>query len=480
MEFDEPVAVGGDGNVRLRLDVGTDDTNQGNSRKTVSTYSVLHNGQTLRFVYTVAGHDTNPNLRDRDADGVWVQTNAGGTAVFLPANADPAISPTLTHAVTGEDADLTAGWLPTTGDPLHKVDGSKDDDDIGPLPSSATVDGDTLTVTFDTNLAAPADADALRFDFLVRGAGGIGADDKAHSQSPSTVAHGTGTDADKLTLTLGAPAQAGETVTLTYTGKTLKGAGTNGKKAPMFRGLAVTNDTSGTAGPALLHASVEGQELRMVFDAALDTASLPAGSAFFVEATDPDEDVRILTGTGTATIDGAVGQGDAGRGDARGRAGPRVLREAVLVAAQGLGIRQPRGAVVRQLPARGGIRRRGAEAGRRRGGTDGDVTGAVEAVAVFRRGAGQFLGAGHRGFRSAGGRQRRDGLDGRGRGSIRGADARPAGGVGDGVRGDLDARDAAHPGLGGQLRGAVPADGQRHDRQAGVPVGGRGRQPESC
>ena len=125
VEFDEPVAVGGDGNVRLRLDVGTDDTNQGNSRKTVSTYSVLHNGQTLRFVYTVAGHDTNPNLRDRDADGVWVQTNAAGTAVFLPANANPAISPTLTHAVTGEDADLTAGWLPTTGDPLHKVDGSK-------------------------------------------------------------------------------------------------------------------------------------------------------------------------------------------------------------------------------------------------------------------------------------------------------------------------------------------------------------------
>ena len=70
----------------------------------------------------------------------------------------------------------------------------------------------------------------------------------------------------------------------------------------MFRALAVTNNTPGASGPALLHASVTGTKLKMVFDANLDTGSLPSGSAFTVEAEDTDSDVRDIAGTGTASI----------------------------------------------------------------------------------------------------------------------------------------------------------------------------------
>ncbi len=278
VEFNAPVTVSDQTALKLRLDLGEDSDSRASNRETMDLQSVRHGGQTLRFEYSV-GNSNNCSLTtqhgDCDPDGIWVQRDPDGRNIVLfPA------SVTITHAVTGEAADRTYRHLPTAGDPLHKVDGSKDDDDIGPLPSSATVNGDTLTVTFDTNLAALADADALRFDFFVRGAAGIGADDRTQSQSPSTVVRGTGTDADKLTLTLGVPALADETVTLTYLGTTLKGSGASGKRAPMFRGLAVTNNTPGTKGPALVHASVAGTKLRMVFGADLDTGSAPSGTGW--------------------------------------------------------------------------------------------------------------------------------------------------------------------------------------------------------
>ena len=312
VEFNEPVVLGGTGDVRLRLDLGNDDANLGNSRETMDLDSVRHNGQTLRFKFTVGRSNTCTATTQQgycDRDGIWVQPRSAtdDQVVFL------ASTRTLTHAVTGEAADLTYGHLPTpganAGDPLHKVDGSKQLGDVGPVASSATVNGDTLAVTFVTgagvtgHLAEPADLDALRYDFFVRGAGGIGADDRDVSQSPSAIVYRSVVNGDSFTgleLTLGTPARAGDTVTLTYLGTTLKS--TIDKRAPMVRGLAVTNDTPGTAGPMPLHASVTGTKLKMVFGADLDTASLPSGSAFLVEADDLDGDTRDIAGTGTVSI----------------------------------------------------------------------------------------------------------------------------------------------------------------------------------
>ena len=46
------------------------------------------------------------------------------------------------------------------------------------------MNGATLKLVFAAGLAEPSDLGALRFDFQVRGAGGIGADDKERQPEP--------------------------------------------------------------------------------------------------------------------------------------------------------------------------------------------------------------------------------------------------------------------------------------------------------
>ena len=292
----QPVAIGGVGDVQLRLDLGTDDTDLTNSRKvlTLDSDSVLHGGETLRFVHTVEAADT-------DADGVWVRTGDSNQVLFTTGTA------TIAHADTGAAASLTLGGLPTTGNPRARVDGTKTDTDIGPKPTGATVNGATLKVTFDENLDRPSvtgNTDDLRLNLAVQGAGGIDGGNRGARQHPEAIS--LSTDARTLTLTLSVAARADDTVTLTYTGRQLKGAGTGGIQAPMFRDLAVTNNTTGAKGPAPVHASAAEKTLRVIFDEALDAASTTAGSAFQVVTAGPSGDGQVIAGTGTAAIDGKI------------------------------------------------------------------------------------------------------------------------------------------------------------------------------
>ena len=301
---DEPMEIGGKlDHVRLRLDLGPDDADLGNSRRLLRSPEVRHGGETLRFAYTVvSGSDcgTEDASGDCDRDGVWVQTAPGASNQVVFVSGDS----TLTHAVTGETVDLTLAGLPSDGSEFGKfakVDGSKTQLDIGPRPTGAAVDGATLTATFSGNLDTSVDTDALRLDLLVAGAGQVRNFDGG-VQHPSAISVSGAT----LTLTLGAPARAGETVTLSYVGRLLRGAGSDGKQAPMFRDLAVANGT-GTAAPVPLRAAVRGagKELKVHFDKAL-AGSLPAGSAFVVSTEDRDDDRRVIDGTGTAAVDGKV------------------------------------------------------------------------------------------------------------------------------------------------------------------------------
>ena len=114
VRFSEAVTVsGGNNSVRLRLDLGADDTTLANSRKVLKLKSVV-GGDTLRFEHRVA-------RRDGDPDGVWVQTASATNArtVFTVGGA------TVTSAATGTAAVLTTSGLPTSGAANHKVDGSR-------------------------------------------------------------------------------------------------------------------------------------------------------------------------------------------------------------------------------------------------------------------------------------------------------------------------------------------------------------------
>ena len=114
VRFSETVTVsGGNNNVRLRLDLGADDTNLANSRRVLKLKSVV-GGNTLRFEHRVA-------RRDSDPDGVWVQTISATNArtVFTVGGA------AVTSTATGVAAVLTKSGLPTSGAANHKVDGSR-------------------------------------------------------------------------------------------------------------------------------------------------------------------------------------------------------------------------------------------------------------------------------------------------------------------------------------------------------------------
>ena len=291
VEYSEPVKV--TGTPRLRLQLG-DDATPANNRKQVNFESKLHGGRTLRFAYTVAASDA-------DTTGVWVETSGTNkTVVFLPSGA------TIKSAENDAAAGLTRTDLSTTGDANAKVDGTKTATDTGPRPTGATVNGATLEVTFDKTLDTSVDTSELPLYFDVRGTELSGGHRNAY-QHPSAVAFHN-TDNMKLVLTLGEAARAGDEVTLGYTLINHTGPlkDTDDKVAPAFIGLAVTNNTAGTAGPAPSRASVRARTLQLVFDGDLDTSSAPAGSAFLVETGDRDDDRRSIAGTGTATVSGAT------------------------------------------------------------------------------------------------------------------------------------------------------------------------------
>ena len=104
VRFSEAVTVsGGNNSVRLRLDLGTDDTNFANSRKVLKLKSIV-GGDTLRFEHRVA-------RRDSDPDGVWVQTASATNSRTVFTVGDGAV----TSAATGVAAVLTKSGLSTTG-----------------------------------------------------------------------------------------------------------------------------------------------------------------------------------------------------------------------------------------------------------------------------------------------------------------------------------------------------------------------------
>ena len=114
VRFSEAVTVsGGNNNVRLRLDLGADDSNLANSRRVLKLKSVV-GGNTLRFEHRVTASDSDP-------DGVWVQTVSATNAktVFTVHGA------TVTGTATGTAAVLTKSGLATSGAATHKVDGSR-------------------------------------------------------------------------------------------------------------------------------------------------------------------------------------------------------------------------------------------------------------------------------------------------------------------------------------------------------------------
>ena len=179
--------------------------------------------------------------------------------------------------VTFPSTALAAGttvWLRYSGTRLRESSGSRTEvrrienhrivlpSTAAPMLSSGAADGSTVVLTFDS--ALDSTAVPLSSTFEVNG----------------TAASAVSISGSQVTLTLGSAVAEGAAVSVEYTATgTTKLQGANGVAVAAFTS-SVTNNTD--TAPAPDSVSVNGADLSITFDQALDTSSSPAASDFAV------------------------------------------------------------------------------------------------------------------------------------------------------------------------------------------------------
>ena len=241
--FNKAVTVtGADSDVKVRLDLGADDADRADNRRTASLQSSA--GATLRFEYAVQRIDI-------DADGVWVQTVSASDprVLFLTGGA------TVTDPDSDEAAALIVYGLPSAGDGRHRVDGGLEPDTTAPALRDATVDGSTAVLTF-TEALAPGSGSVPETAFAVDGPG----DDDPEVTGVAFDAN----EATKLTLTLDGAVPFGDATKL---------QDSNGNTTDAFS-VAATNKAPNPDAPVPQSARVAGSEVEIEFDKGISATSL--------------------------------------------------------------------------------------------------------------------------------------------------------------------------------------------------------------
>ena len=242
------------------------------------------------------------------------KTASGGSEQAVGLSGSPSISGatvtlTLTAAVVSADTGIKVSYAkPTAGTDNKLQDGSGNEvatftdewvtnelDMTAPTAVSATVNGDTVTITFNEEVVGTVRG--VRFSFSVNG-------DSLSPYFTSIVVSGR-----TVIVTLQEAVTDTDTVVLRYSdaGNVNRLTDERGNVVASFTFDPVTNLTPDTAAPQFQSATVNGTALSVTFDEALDTASAPAGSAFMVTATPSSGAARTINGTSAAvSISGAV------------------------------------------------------------------------------------------------------------------------------------------------------------------------------
>ena len=164
-------------------------------------------------------------------------------------------------------------------------------DTVPPALNTATADWSALVLTYDEPLDDSSTPDPSAYSVSVDGGTGV---------APSSVA----VDGNAVTLTLATPVAAGQEVRVSYT----KPAGMDAAPVQDVAGYdagALTNRsvTNLTTGPDLQSATVSGSVLVMTYDVALDGNSVPDPDAFSVQASGQPRRIRsVAVSGGTVTL----------------------------------------------------------------------------------------------------------------------------------------------------------------------------------
>ena len=131
-----------------------------------------------------------------------VEPNLSTQGIAVLANSLELNGGAISRPATRAEVDLAHDGL--EHDPDHKVDWQQEVDTTPPAVSSAEVDGSTVTVTFDEDLASVNSAGTLHLYWQVSGA--------AVDQHP----YKASVSGRTVTLTIGTAATAGQTISVSY------------------------------------------------------------------------------------------------------------------------------------------------------------------------------------------------------------------------------------------------------------------------
>ena len=261
------------------------------------------------------------------------KTPQGGTEESVglsgtPAIEGPAVTLTLVDAVRSTDTDVKVSYRKSAMDPGNglrdaagnEVAGFSDEpvanaaDTTLPKLSVATVDGSTLTLTFNETLAA---ASLSNTAFAVKKTPSGGSE-----TAVSLGAAAPAISAKKVTLTLASAVLATDTgVKVSYTkpGSGGKLADAAGNEVAGFADEAVTNITGDTTPPRLVRGEIEGATVTLYFNEPLDEDS--AGGVFWVNVQVTDGHWHCIIATGDVGISGNVVTVGLGEGKSPAKAG---------------------------------------------------------------------------------------------------------------------------------------------------------------
>ncbi len=180
--------------------------------------------------------------------------------------------------LAGNDAIAFTDWEVTNNSTV---------DTVIPALSSATVNGTNLVLTYNESLDTTSTPGLGTFTVKV-------------NNSTATISSVT-ISGSAVTLTLASAVTADQTVTVSYALQ-----GTNllrdlaGNNAAALTNSSVTNNSTGdNTAPTLSNAVVSGAILVLTYNEALDTASVPAASAFTVKVNDSVRTVNSVAVSGT-------------------------------------------------------------------------------------------------------------------------------------------------------------------------------------